>query len=196
MQNLTRLTDDQLVADFAQGENRAFDELLERHKLRVHNYILRIVKDADVADDVFQETFVKVIMTIKQGRYTADGKFGSWILRIAHNVVIDHFRREKAEALVSTDDADYDLLNNRDLCDGNVEDVLCDAAVRNDIRHLIKDLPTEQRQVLVMRYYSQMSFKEIAERTGVSINTALGRMRYALLNLRRMAAERKIELSQ
>ena len=120
MQNLIRLTDDQLVADFAQGENRAFDELLERHKLRVHNYILRIVKDADVADDVFQETFVKVIMTIKQGRYTADGKFGSWILRIAHNVVIDHFRREKAEALVSTDDADYDLLNNRDLCDGNV----------------------------------------------------------------------------
>ena len=196
MQNLTRLTDDQLVADFAQGENRAFDELLERHKLRVHNYILRIVKDADVADDVFQETFVKVIMTIKQGRYTADGKFGSWTLRIAHNVVIDHFRREKAEALVSTDDADYDLLNNRDLCYGNVEDVLCDAAVRNDIRHLIQDLPTEQRQVLVMRYYSQMSFKEIAERTGVSINTALGRMRYALLNLRRMAAERKIELSR
>ena len=196
MQNLKRLTDDQLVAEFVRGENRAFDELLERHKQRVHNYILRIVKDADVADDVFQETFVKVIMTVKQGRYTADGKFASWILRIAHNVVIDHFRREKAEALVSTDDADYNLLNNRDLCDGNVEDVLCDAAVRNDIRHLVKALPTEQRQVLVMRYYSQMSFKEIAERTGVSINTALGRMRYALLNLRRMAGERKIELTR
>lgn len=196
MQNLKRLTDDKLVAEFARGENRAFDELLERHKQRVHNYILRIVKDVDIADDVFQETFVKVIVTIKQGRYTADGKFASWILRIAHNVVIDHFRREKAEALVSTDSVDYDLLNNRDLCDGNVEDILCDAAVRNDVRFLVKALPVEQRQVLVMRYYSQMSFKEIAARTGVSINTALGRMRYALLNLRRMAGERKIVLTR
>ncbi len=196
MQQLNKLTDDQLVAEFASGKNRAFDELLERHKLRVHNYILHIVKDEDVADDVFQETFVKVITTVKQGRYSADGKFGSWLLRIAHNAVIDHFRREKSEALLSTDEADYDLLNRRDLCDDNVEDIMCATALRDDVRHLVKALPREQRQVLVMRYYSCMSFKEIAERTGVSINTALGRMRYALLNLRRMAAENRIELSR
>lgn len=196
MQNLRKLTDDQLVAEFAKGVNPAFDELLDRHKQRVHSYILRIVKDEDLADDVFQETFLKVITTVKQGRYTADGKFASWILRIAHNAVIDHFRREKVEALVSTDEDEYDILNRRDLCDDNIEDELCDLAIRSDIRHLVKALPREQRQVLVMRYYSSMSFKEIAERTGVSINTALGRMRYALLNLRRMAAENRIELTR
>lgn len=185
-----------LVSAFAKGNNQAFDVLLDRHKRRVHSYILRIVKDADVADDVFQETFVKVITTIKQGRYTADGKFGSWIMRIAHNVVIDHFRQEKAEASVSTDEGDYDLLNRRDLADVTIEDIMVDNAIRADIRHLIKALPAEQKQVLVMRYYNNLSFKEIAERTNVSINTALGRMRYAILNLRRMAAENKIELTR
>lgn len=185
-----------LVADFAKGNNQAFDVLLERHKARVYNYILHIVKDSDLADDIFQETFVKVIMTVKQKRYNADGKFGSWVLRIAHNVVIDHFRREKSEATVSTDEADYDVLNRSELADETIEDILVDTAIRNDIRQLIKSLPREQRLVLVMRYYSNMSFKEIAERTGVSINTALGRMRYAILNLRRMADEHSIELTR
>lgn len=196
MLNLRKLADDQLVAAFASGENQAFDILLERHTQRVHNYILHLVKDPDIADDVFQETFVKVIMTIKQNRYTSDGKFASWVVRIAHNVVIDHFRQEKAESTVSTDDADYDLLNRRELSDDTVEDMMVDSAIRNDIRHLVKALPSEQRQVLVMRYYSNLSFKEIAERTGVSINTALGRMRYAILNLRRLAREHNIELTR
>lgn len=196
MQQLRVLTDDCLIAEFALGNNLAFDVLLERHKTRVYNYILRIVKDADVADDIFQECFVKVIMTVKQGRYTADGKFASWVVRIAHNAVIDYFRRVKAEAIVSTDDADYDMLNRRELAEDTIEDAMVDIAIRNDVRQLIRRLPREQRQVLVMRYYRNISFKEIAERTDVSINTALGRMRYALLNLRRMAAEHNIELTR
>jgi RNA polymerase sigma-70 factor (ECF subfamily) len=181
---------------FANGNNMAFDVLLERHQKRVYNYILHLVKDTDIANDVFQETYVKIIMTIKQGKYYADGKFASWQLRIAHNVVIDYFRQEKSEAIVSTDEADYDLLNRRELSDNTIEDVLVDSAIRDDIRHLIKVLPQEQRQVLIMRYYSNMSFKEIAERTGVSINTALGRMRYAIINLRRIAEENCIALTR
>lgn len=194
MQHLTKLADDALVSAFARGNNKAFDILLERHQRRILNYIMHLVKDADVADDLFQETFVKVIMTIKQGRYNADGKFVSWLQRIAHNVVIDHFRQEKAEATVSTDETDYNLLNRRELAEDTMEDIMVDNAIRDDIRALVKALPREQRQVLVMRYYGNMSFKEIAQRTGVSINTALGRMRYAVLNLRRMAAEHHIEL--
>jgi RNA polymerase sigma-70 factor (ECF subfamily) len=195
MFNLKTLSDDSLIAQFVSGNNSAFDVLLERHQKRVYNYILHLVKDADTADDIFQETYVKIIMTIKQGRYYADGKFASWQLRIAHNVVIDYFRQEKSEAVVSTDETDYDLLNRKELSDVNIEDVLVANAIRDDIRHLIKALPREQRQVLVMRYYSNMSFKEIAERTGVSINTALGRMRYAIINLRRIAEENAIALT-
>jgi RNA polymerase sigma-70 factor (ECF subfamily) len=196
MYKLRILSDDCLIAEFANGNNLAFDVLLERHQKRVYNYIFHLVKDADVADDIFQETYVKIIMTIKQGRYYADGKFASWQLRIAHNVVIDHFRQEKSEATVSTDETDYDLLNRRDLSDNTIEDVMIDKAIRDDVRHIIRALPREQRQVLVMRYYSNMSFKEIAERTGVSINTALGRMRYAIINLRRIAEENSIALTR
>ncbi len=190
------LSDDNLIAKFADGNNQAFDVLLERHQKRVYNYILHLVKDVDVADDVFQETYVKIIMTIKQGKYYADGKFASWQLRIAHNVVIDYFRQEKSEATISTDETDYDLLNRRELSDSTIEDVLINNAIRDDVRHLIKALPREQRQVLVMRYYANMSFKEIADRTGVSINTALGRMRYAIINLRRIAEENCIALTK
>lgn len=190
------LSDDRLIAEFEHGNNQAFDVLLERYKNKVYSYIIHIVKDADIANDVFQECFVKVITTIKQGRYTADGKFASWVVRIAHNAVIDHFRRVKAEATVSTDDSGYDMLNRRELAEDTIEDMMIDTAIRDDIRHLIRRLPREQRQVLVMRYYRNISFKEIAERTGVSINTALGRMRYALLNLRRMAAENNIVLTR
>ena len=196
MQDLKKLTDDCLVKAFANGDNQAFDVLLDRHTQRVYNYILHLVKDPDQANDIFQETFVKVITTLKQGRYTADGKFVSWVMRIAHNVVIDGFRQEKSEAIVSTDEADYDMLNRRELCDGTIEDVMVDSAIRDDIRHLIRALPKEQRQVLVMRYYGNMTFKDIAERTGVSINTALGRMRYAIMNLRRIAAEKHITLTR
>ncbi|MCH5219936.1 MAG: sigma-70 family RNA polymerase sigma factor [Muribaculaceae bacterium] len=196
MQKLKELTDDRLVSEFANGNNQAFDIVLERHKDRVFNYIYNMVKDEDLANDIFQETFVKAIMTIKQGRYSADGKFASWISRIAHNAVIDHFRQEKSQGTVSTDDTEYDVLNRRDLSEDTIEDVIIDKSIRDDIRSLIRSLPAEQRQVLVMRYYNNLSFKEIAEKTGVSINTALGRMRYAILNLRRTAERNRIVLTR
>ena len=196
MRELNQLTDDRLVAAFVEGNNQAFDLLLERYKDRVFNYIQNMVKDEDMANDLFQETFVKVITTIKNGRYSSDGKFSSWLLRIAHNLVIDHFRQEKTQGVVSTDEGEYDILNRRELSDDTIEDIFIDRAIRNDIRYLIRQLPAEQRQVLVMRYYQDLSFKEIAEKTGVSINTALGRMRYAILNLRRTAERNRIVLTR
>ncbi len=196
MQKLTERTDDQLIESFVCGNNQAFDTLLERYQGRVYNYIYSILKDATLADDAFQEAFVKAITTIKQGRYNADGKFSSWIIRIAHNIVIDHYRQAKTESAVSASQPDYDVLNRRDLSEDTIEDVMVDNAIRDDVRHLIRSLPVEQRQVLVMRYYRDFSFKEIAEKTGVSINTALGRMRYAIINLRRLAKEYRIELTR
>ena len=195
MQKMTKLTDEQLVAAYANGDNKAFDTLLKRHQNRVFSYIYYIVKDKDIADDIFQETFVKAIMTIRQNRYTENGKFSAWITRIAHNLVIDYFRQNKSEGNVSTDNEEIDILNRQELCDDSIEDVLIGRQVRADIRRLIHALPDAQRKVLMMRYYRDMSFKEIAEATGVSINTALGRMRYALLNMRRMAKEYNIALS-
>ena len=192
---MTKLTDEQLVAAYANGDNKAFDTLLKRHQNRVFSYIYYIVKDKDIADDIFQETFVKAITTIRQNRYTENGKFSAWITRIAHNLVIDYFRQNKSECNVSTDNEEIDILNRQELCDDSIEDVLIGRQVRADIRRLIHALPDAQRKVLMMRYYRDMSFKEIAEATGVSINTALGRMRYALLNMRRMAKEYNIALS-
>lgn len=196
MRELNELTDDRLVAAFVEGNNQAFDLLLERYKDRVFNYIYNMVKDEDLANDLFQETFVKVITTIKNGRYSSDGKFSSWITRIAHNLVIDHFRQEKNQGVVSTDESEYDILNRRELSDATIEDIFIDRAIRDDVRNLIRQLPAEQRQVLIMRYYQDLSFKEIAEKTGVSINTALGRMRYAILNLRRTAERNRIVLTR
>ena len=196
MQHLKEQTDDRLVSAFAEGNNKAFDILLERHKDRIFNFIYNMVKDEDLANDIFQETFVKAITTIKQGRYNADGKFGSWISRIAHNAVIDHFRQEKTQGTVSTDDAEYDILNRRELSEDTIEDIIIDRTIRDDIRTLIQSLPAEQRQVLIMRYYNNLSFKEIAEKTGVSINTALGRMRYAIMNLRRLSEKNNIALTR
>lgn len=196
MRNLNKLTDEQLVAIYAAGDNAAFDLLLNRHKNKLYNYILSIVKDEDQADDIFQDTFVKAITTIRQGRYSDQGKFGAWISRIARNLVIDTFRQDKAEASVSTDDTNYDILNRRELSEGTVEDLLIDLQIEDDIRKLVEELPEEQRKVLKMRYYKDLSFKEIANLTGVSINTALGRMRYAILNLRRMAREQSLILTR
>lgn len=195
MQTMTTFTDDQLVAMYAEGNNEAFDTLLNRHQQRVYSYILHIVKDEELADDIFQETFVKAIMTIKQGRYTESGKFSAWISRIAHNLIIDFYRQEKSENTMSADNEDTDLLNRRDLCDDNIEDQMVTEQIHTDIRRLIKALPESQREVLIMRYYKDMSFKEIADATGVSINTALGRMRYAIMNMRRIADENRIILT-
>lgn len=189
------MTDEELVVSYADGKNPAFDELLSRYKSSIFSYIYFIVHNKALTEDIFQETFVKAIVTIKQGRYVENGKFKAWITRIAHNLIIDYFRQEKNENTISNDEAEIDLLNNIKLCEGTIEDKLVKKQVLADVRKLVAHLPESQRTVLELRYYRDLSFKEIAEITGVSINTALGRMRYALLNMRRMAAENKIELS-
>lgn len=195
MQKKIKLTDDQLVAAYAQGDNQAFDLLLKRHQAKVFSYIYSVVKNRDVADDIFQETFVKAISTIKQGRYAESGRFAAWISRIAHNLVIDYYRQEKSENTLSADDEDADVLNRRELSDTNIEEVMVLEQIHCDVRRIIEALPENQREVLMMRYYKDMSFKEIAEVTHVSINTALGRMRYAILNMRRIAEENNIALT-
>ena len=192
-QILTKLTDKELVMAYANGDNSAFDTLLGRYEKSLFNYILTIVKDEDLANDIFQETFVKAITVIRQGRYEDNGRFGAWLNRVAHNKIIDHFRRAKAENTVSNDaDEEIDLLNDRSLCEESIEDVMISGQLTRDLQRLVAELPDVQRQVLMMRIYRDMSFKEIAEETGVSINTALGRMRYALRNMRRMAEENQI----
>jgi len=188
-------SDEQLISLYVDGMNEAFDELLERHKDRIFMYIYHAVKNEELADDIFQDTFVKAIMTIKQGRYVENGHFPAWITRIAHNLIIDYFRQTKAENLQSTDDADINILNRKDLSECTIEDNLVTHQIHADVRRLVKALPASQREVLEMRYYKNMSFKEIADTTGVSINTALGRMRYAILNMRRLAVEHNIALT-
>lgn len=195
MEKIKSMTDEQLISQFANGNNQAFDVLLTRHKNRVFTYILLIVRNRDLAEDIFQEAFMKVIMTIKQGRYTESGKFYAYVSRIAHNLIIDHFRREKNENTVSNEEfEDVDLFNNSKLSDENVEDVLVRNQVFDDVAKLMRHLPDNQQEVVRLRFYEDLSFKEIADATGVSINTALGRMRYAVLNMRRMAEENRISL--
>lgn len=189
------MTDEQLVSLYAEGKNEAFDVLIERHKGKLYTYIYHTVKDADIANDIFQETFVKAIMTINQGRYVENGKFSAWISRIAHNLVIDMFRQEKSENLQSCDLEDVDILNRKELSEETIEDEMVMRQIHSDIRRIIKALPANQQEVLLMRYYKSMSFKEIADATNVSINTALGRMRYAILNMRRIAEENNITLT-
>ena len=194
MKNLNQLTDDMLVALYSKGENKAFDELLSRYQDKLFNYIYFVVHNQELAEDIFQETFVKAIVTIQQGRYTADGKFSAWITRIAHNLVIDSFRQERNENTVSNEEGEIDLFNNAELCDDNIEMQMVNDQTLNDVRRLVDALPDNQREVVYMRYYQNLSFKEIADITGVSINTALGRMRYAILNMRRIAQEKDIVL--
>ena len=195
MKKLSDESDERLICLYAEGCNEAFDELIERHKNRVFSYIFHSVKNSELADDIFQETFVKAIMTIRQKLYVENGKFSAWITRIAHNLIIDHFRQEKAENLQSTDATEVDILNRKELSESTIEDNLISTQIEDDVHRLINALPDNQRQVLLMRYYRNMSFREIADATQVSINTALGRMRYAILNMRRMAEENKIILT-
>ncbi len=195
MKVFTDKSDEQLISLYVDGKNEAFDALLERHKDRLYMYIYHAVRNDEIADDIFQDTFVKAITTIKQGRYVENGHFPAWITRIAHNQIIDYYRQTRSENLQSTDDEDVNILNRKELADNTIEDNLITRQIHDDVRRLVKALPATQRQVLVMRYYKSMSFKEIADATGVSINTALGRMRYAILNLRRMAEEHNIVLT-
>lgn len=190
------MADEDLIRRFANGDNQAFDVLLSRHKSRVFSYILMIVRNRDLADDIFQEAFMKVIVTIKQGRYTEAGKFYAFVTRIAHNLIIDHYRRERNENTVSNEAfGEVDLFNNIKLCEENVEDALVRNQVFDDVNKLMRHLPQNQQEVVRLRYYEDYSFKEIADMTGVSINTALGRMRYAVLNMRRMAEENQLSLT-
>ena len=195
MDKLKQMTDDMLVTLYLEGNNSAFDTLLNRHQDRLFNYIFFLVRSREVAEDIFQETFVKAITTLQQGRYQNDGKFSAWITRIAHNLVIDQFRVERNENTVSNDEMEYDILNDAKLSEGNIENRMVNEQVLKDVRALIDELPDCQREVVFMRYYQDLSFKDIADMTGVSINTALGRMRYAVLNMRRVAAEKCISLA-
>lgn len=194
MENMKKMADDVLVTLYLNGNNGAFDVLLNRHKDRLFNYIFFIVRSRELAEDLFQETFVKIIVTLQQGRYVNDGKFSAWITRIAHNLVIDQFRVERNENLISNDETEFDLLNDARLSEGTVENRIVNEQVLCDVRALIDELPDCQREVVFMRYYQDLSFKDIADITGVSINTALGRMRYAVLNMRRIAAEKNVSL--
>ena len=195
MKTLKMMTDEELVVLYAEGNNAAFDILLNRYKSSIHSYIYFIVRNKELTEDIFQETFVKVIMTIKQGRYTENGKFKAWITRIAHNLIIDSFRQEKSENLVSCDEPEVNILNNIGLAEGTIENAIVNRQILSDVRRLMEFLPDEQREVVYMRFYQDLSFKEIAEQTGVSINTSLGRMRYAILNLRRMAEKNGVVLT-
>lgn len=195
METYQEMTDEVLVNRFADGDNQAFDILLNRHKNRVYTYILLIVRNRDLAEDVFQETFMKVIVSIKQGRYVDSGKFYAWVTRIAHNLIIDIFRKERSENTISNDEfEDVDLFNNSKFSEENIEDKLVKSQVLKDVNNLVRMLPDAQKEVVILRYYQDLSFKEIANQTGVSINTALGRMRYAVLNMRRMAEGKDLSL--
>lgn len=195
MNQTSQMTDNGLVEAYVNGDNKAFDELLKRHQNRLFAYINRIVGDSDVANDIFQETFMKVITTIRQGKYVDTGKFSAWLMRIAHNLIIDHFRQEKAEKTISADTEDSTILNDARLSQDSIEDDMVSTQLHEDVRRIIEALPEPQRDVLRMRFYQGMSFKEIAEATGTGINTALGRMRYAILNMRRLAEANHIELT-
>lgn len=192
MTDIQKLTDDKLVTMYAGGNDTAFDVLLSRYQDRLFSYILYLVRDEDRANDIFQETFVKVIMTIRQGRYTESGRFYGWLTRIAHNLVIDEYRNVENDNTISDEEMDGTLFNDANLVSSNVESDLINEQLLDDVRELMHRLPEEQYRVLFMRIYQGMSFKEIADETGVGINTALGRMHYAIMNMRRMANEKQI----
>lgn len=188
MKTLENMTDERLAMLYIDGNNRAFDLLLSRNQSRLFSYILFVVRDRNTAEDIFQETFVKVITRLQNGKYTTSGKFSAWIMRIAHNVIMDWYRDQRAERVVeATQDNDLSNISGSELVVGSIESHYVNSQVMCDVRNLLDNLPPTQREVVFMRYYQQLSFKEIADTTSVSINTALGRMRYAILNLRRMA---------
>jgi RNA polymerase sigma factor, sigma-70 family len=193
--NLKKLSDHELLNTYISGNEDSINVLLNRHRKRILDYIYMMVKNRDVADDIFQETLIKVVRFVQEGRYTENGKFLSWVLRIAHNQVIDYFRQKKQRNNVSEGDAGYDILNNQKFSDHTVEEKLITNQIETDVRKLIDFLPPEQKEVVLMRYYMGLSFKEIAKQTDVSINTALGRMRYALINLRKLIDEKQLILS-
>ena len=195
MRNLQDLTDEELALLYVEGNNRAFDVLLSRNEVKLFTYIMFFVRDQEVANDIFQETFLKVVSKLQNHEYSANRKFGGWLLRIAHNVMMDMYRGQRYKYVVeSKDDNDLSNIGGDDLLEANAEVNLINIQILSDVRKMMEQLPILQREVVYMRYYQQLTFKEIAEATGVSINTSLGRMRYALLNLRRMAKKHDVYL--
>lgn len=189
------LSDKSLIQRYLSGDEQSLEQIIHRHKNRIYGYILMVVKDRQLADDIFQDTFIKVINTLRAGAYKEEGKFLQWVMRIAHNLVIDHFRRAKRIPIVDHKRDDYDIFDTIRILDASVEDRMITEQIHEDLRKLVELLPDEQKEVLKMRHYSKMSFKDIADSTDVSINTALGRMRYALINLRKMIKEHDIAMS-
>jgi RNA polymerase sigma-70 factor (ECF subfamily) len=196
MKNYEGLTDEALALLYVDGDNKAFDELLSRTQEKLFTYIMFVVHDHDIADDIFQETFVKVIMKLQQGQYTDSGKFSFWLTRIAHNVIMDWYRAQRNDHIIEpTKDNDLSNLRGASVLDSYRESEIINEQILCDVKTMMNNLPAPQREVVYMRFYQQLSFKEIGELTGVSINTALGRMRYAIINLRRMAKEHHIDLA-
>jgi len=196
MKNYESCTDEQLALLYINGDNKAFDELLTRNQQKLFSYIMFMVKDPETANEVFQETFVKVISCLQEGRYTVSGKFAFWLTRIAHNIIMDTYRQTRSAHIVEpNEDNDLNKLRGNDLMDGNRENEYVNDQIMTDVRHLMDALPAPQREVVYMRYYQDLSFKEIAELTNCSINTSLGRMRYAIINMRRMAKQHDIALN-
>ena len=188
------MSDQVLLTSYLQGDKSAISSLIERHSRRVRDYIRMMVKDGDTAEDIFQETFIKAVRVIDEGKYADSGKFLSWILRIAHKQVIDYFRAQKQNRQVNESAAGYNVLGTLRFAERTVEDKMVSEQIERDVRALVELVPDEQREVVMLRYFSGLSFKEIAEQTNVSINTALGRMRYALINLRKMIQEKNLIL--
>ena len=196
MKNFEGVSDEALALLYVKGDNRAFDELLSRTQTKLFTYIMFVVRDHDIADDIFQETFVKAITKLQQGQYTDSGKFQFWISRIAHNCIMDWYRQQQSTHIVdANEENDLQNLKNASVMDSNKEAEMINEQILIDIKKMMNTLPAPQREVVYMRYFQQLSFKEIADLTGVSINTSLGRMRYALINLRKMAKDNKIELA-
>ena len=189
------MTNEELALRYTDGDNQAFDELLTRNESKLYDYILFVVGNSEIANDIFQDTFVKIIVNLQEGRYTNSGKFSYWMIRIAHNIIMDQYRMQKNENIVEpTHDNDLRNLSVQSVVQSNHEDEIVKTQVLKDVKRLMENLPTPQREVVYMRYYQNLSFKAIAEITGVSINTSLGRMRYAILNMRKMARENQITL--
>ncbi|MCP4309901.1 MAG: sigma-70 family RNA polymerase sigma factor [Bacteroidetes bacterium] len=191
----SELNDQELVQAYIKGDQSAIETLITRHRSKVYTYILLTIKNQQLAEDLFQETFIKVIKSLRGGKYKDNGRFLSWVIRIAHNLIIDHFRKEKQMNSISNDDTEVDLFNSKKFSDRNIEEIIVSNQIRSELRTLINELPADQREVVLLRHYGELSFKEIADQTGVSINTALGRMRYALINLRKMITERELSLT-
>ena len=192
--NAQPVTDQELIGRYLAGHQSSLEKLIRRHKNRIFAYILMIVKEKELAEDLFQDTFIKVINTIRSGSYKEEGKFIQWAMRIAHNLIIDHFRKAKRIPTIENRD-DFDIFEKVRIPVESIEEKIITEQIHQDVKKLIDYLPKEQREVLVMRHYGDMSFKDIAEVTNVSINTALGRMRYALINLRKLVDEKNIILS-